>query len=67
MMERGFCNCLGKAAAAVLTAVLATAVISLLFRILILLLPLVLEAAVFVAVVWLTAAALCKIGEALRS
>ncbi len=67
MTERGFGNCLGKAAAAVLTAVLAAAGISLLFRLLILLLPLVLEAAAFVAVAWLTAKALCKIGEVLRS
>ena len=66
-MEQGFYGCLGKAVAAVLTVVLAAAVISLLFRIFILLLPLVLKATVFAAIVYLTAKVLCKIGEALRS
>lgn len=66
-MEQGFYGALGKAVAVVLTVVLAAAVISLLFRIFILLLPLVLKATVFAAIVYLTAKALCKIGEALRS
>ena len=65
-MEQGFYGCLGKAVAVVLTVVLAAAVISLLLRIFILLLPLILKTAAFVAVAYLTAKALCKIGEALR-
>lgn len=65
-MEQGFSGCLGKAVAVVLTFVLAAAVISLLFRLLILLLPPILEVAVFAAIVYLALKIVCKVGEALR-
>ena len=65
-MEQGFYGCLGKAVAVVLTVVLAAAVISLLFRIFILLLPIILNIAVWVVVAYLVARTLGKIGEALR-
>ena len=65
-MEQGFSGCLGKAVAIVLTVVLAAAVISLLFRIFILLLPPILEVAVFAAIVYLALKTVCKVGEALR-
>ena len=66
MAERGLCGCLGKAVAAVLTVVPAAAVISLLFRIFILLLPLTLKITVFAVIAYLAVKVFCKIGETLR-
>ena len=65
-MEQGFYGCLGKTVAAVLTVMLAAAVISLLLRIFILLLPPILEVAVFATIVYLALKIVCKVGEALR-